>query len=102
MHAHASGNITTAHHVQMCIARAVPRSELLQNQKAIDALELEWVKLETAKWSSDGSQNMDRTGVWDLESVMEYDDAVKAANLAGEVWHFVRLHELCFAKKLFQ
>ena len=31
------------------IARAVPRSELLQNQEATDALELEWVKLETAK-----------------------------------------------------
>ena len=80
------------------IARAVPRSELLQNQEATDALELEWVKLETAKWSSKGNQTMDRTGVWGLESVMDYDDAVQAAYDANEVWHFGRLHGFCFEK----
>ena len=84
--------------MQACVARSVPRSEMLKNADAKAAMQSEWSRLRSAKWSSKDNDIMDMTGAWDEANVMEYDDAVKEANWLGQTWHFGRLLELCVEK----
>ena len=84
--------------MQACIARYVPRSEILLTEDAVKAVNAEWRGLRTARWSSTDTNDMDMQGAWNEEDVMEYDDAVAKANNLGETWHFGRLLELCIEK----
>ena len=84
--------------LQACVARMVPRSEMLRNYDAKAAMTKEWTRLRTAKCSSKDNNVMDMTGAWDEVNVMEYEDAVRMANDLGQTWHFGRLLEFCVEK----
>ena len=58
--------------INICVARSVPRSEMLQHPGAIAAMEEEWAKLRNAEWTyDDGDVHEKRFGVWDEDEVME-------------------------------
>ena len=79
------------------VARSMTRSEVMNNPKAIEAVNLEWSKLRNKKYI-DPVDGKEKAGAWDESLVREFRDVKREYDKQGKTFHVARIFDLCVEK----